>query len=188
VFASQDDDATTAGARRRDAVINQISDDADGPLAEKEGKSWLTIGATQPGAVSAGGTGPTDGAIDRGQRQGQPTARRRYGSSEIRQPGGYPPTDGATGRDRTGYHSRLLWADFVLLAAYVLGQAEAAPAAWVEAATAAWAEADKSRKTTATLATPDAPHLDAMSAEKDLIPVAVASAEYPFPNLEEITL
>jgi hypothetical protein len=84
--------------------------------------------------------------------------------------------------------SRLSWPDFVLLAAYVLGQAEAAPAAWVEAATAAWAEADEYCKATATLATADVPRLDTMSTEKDSLPAAVAAADDPVPNLEDVAL
>jgi hypothetical protein len=84
--------------------------------------------------------------------------------------------------------SRLWWPDCVLLAAYVLRQAEAAPAAWVEAATAAWAEADEDREATATLSTSAAPRLDAMSTEEDSMPAAVASADDPFPNLEDVAL
>jgi hypothetical protein len=84
--------------------------------------------------------------------------------------------------------SRLSWPDCVLLAAYVLGQAEAAPTAWVEAATAAWAEADEYRRATATLSTAVAPSLDAASAEEDSMPVANASSDDPFPNLEDVAL
>jgi TubC N-terminal docking domain len=82
---------------------------------------------------------------------------------------------------------KLSWPDCVLLAAYVLGQAEVAPTAWVEAATAAWAEADESRGSTTTLSTAVAP-FNAVSAENDSIPAAVASADDTFPNLEDVAL